>query len=687
MSNVVEKYNILYVLIKYEHRYDNIRKVGCTNNLPRRKFEYKTGNLHPVMFEGYFKIPTLFNIFKVEKTIHRDLEDIGVYYNGGREFFKFKTNSLETIKNVLLNYGITAILVQGDDIIAKPSKSKKEEIDYCDFQANKLFNESKEYPQFFKIDKPKQLRYYQEASLSIMNNHRIGKLILPTGSGKTVIFLEYLFQKTGLLLIIVPTIILVEQTYKKAKVKGFKNVYRIYSKSKDIVNLSKQKTEPVLIVTTYQSSGKKTNKLLEYNYETIIFDECHRTSLSTISKELKCFQKFLNHKNTKEKFFFTATEKNVSADDLKEDEFISSMSNNNLYGNELFRYPYSKAITEGYLCDYNIDIIISSNKEASLINYINKRKGYKTLIYCSSCEKSKNVKDLFDENKIKNVYYLDSISRQKQKILKDFRKNDERSILVLCKMCIVGYDEPQIDNVIHYDITKSTIELSQKNGRALRLYKEKQRAILTFFVTQDDKSEEANIKKCMAEMIRNDPRLVTAAKRVKDKKNKGEIHSIDIKIENKEAINEYNSYSTTYDRYVNLICYNNTKLSYLEVKEIIKGYNIKTKEEYFKTSKKDSRLPEKPDEYFKGKFDWIDYLSIHKEDFFTLKECKNYSMEYLEQNPKLKKYYLLEPSKITRTLSEINNKFPPHDLWCEIYCKSNIKDIIKKRTKKKLSDF
>jgi superfamily II DNA or RNA helicase len=687
MSNVIEKYNILYVLIKYEHRYDNIRKIGCTNNLPRRKFEYKTGNLYPVKFEGYFKIPTSFNIFKIEKTVHRDLEDIGVYYNGGREFFQFKTNSIEIIKNILLNYDITAILVEGDDIIAKPSKSKKEELEYCNFQSNKIFGESEEYPKIFKIDKPKTLRYYQSNGLEIMKNNVIGKLILPTGAGKTVIFLEYLFHKIGLLLIIVPTIILVDQTYKKAKEKGFKNVYRIYSKSKDIINLSKQETEPVLIVTTYQSSGRKTNKLLEYNYETIIFDECHRTSLSTISKELKCFQKFLNHKNTKEKFFFTATEKNVNADDLKEDEFISSMSNNNLYGNELFRYPYSQAITEGYLCDYNIDIIISSNKETSLINYLNKRKGYKTLIYCSSCENSKNVKDFLDENKIRNVFYLDSSSKNKQKILKDFKKNDERSILVLCKMCIVGFDEPQIDNVMHYDITKSTIELSQKNGRALRLYTGKQRAILTFFVTQDDKSEEANIKKCMAEMIRNDPRLEAEANRVKDKKNKGEIHSIDIKVESKEDINGYNSYSTTYDRYVNLICYNDTKLSYLEVKEIIKSYNIKTKEKYFKTSEKDFRLPEKPDEYFKGKFDWIDYLSINKEDYFTLKECKKYSIEYLEKNPELKNYYLLEPSKITRTLSKINNKFPPHDLWCEIYGKGDIKDIIKKRTKKKLSDF
>lgn len=688
MSSVVEKYNNLYILIKHEHINDNIRKVGCTNNLSRRKFEYKTGNLYPVTFEGYFKIPSSFNIFKVEKTVHRELKEIEVSYNGGgREFFQFKTNSIEIIKNILLNYDITAILVEGDDIVAKPSKSKKEELEYYNFKTNKSFDKSEAYPKIFKIDKPKQLRYYQENAISIMNNNKIGKLILPTGSGKTVIFLEYLFHKIGLLLIIVPTIILVDQTYKNAKKKGFKNVYRIYSKSKDIINLSKQETEPVLIVTTYQSSGKETNKLLDYKYETIIFDECHRTSLSSISKELTCFQKFLNHKNTKEKFFFTATEKNVNADDLKEDEFISSMSNNELYGNELFRYPYSQAITEGYLCDYNIDIIVSSDKETSLLDELSKRKGYKILIYCSSCETSKNIKNLLDKSSVRNVYYLDSNSKNKQNILKDFKEKKERSILVLCKMCIVGYDEPQIDNVIHYDITKSIIELSQKNGRALRLYKGKQRAILTFLITQDNISEEANIKKCMAEMIRNDPRLEAEAKRVKDKKNKGEIHCFDIKVESKEDINGYNSYSTTYDRYVNLICYYNTKLSYLEVKEIIKDYNIKTKEEYFKISEKDFRLPEKPDEYFKGKFDWIDYLSIHKEDYFTLKECKKYSMEYLEQNPELKKYYLLEPSKITRTLSEINNKFPPHDLCCEIYGKGDIKDIIKKRTIMKLSDF
>ena len=104
MDDIIKEYNILYVLIKYEHRSDNIRKVGCTNNISRRKFEYKMGNLYPVKFEGYFKIPKLeFNIFIVEKTIHRDLEDNFIYRDGGREFFKFKNNPLEVIKNILLN--------------------------------------------------------------------------------------------------------------------------------------------------------------------------------------------------------------------------------------------------------------------------------------------------------------------------------------------------------------------------------------------------------------------------------------------------------------------------------------------------------------------------------------------------------------------------------------------------------
>ena len=671
----METYNILYVLIKNEHRDDNIRKVGCTNNISRRKYDYKTGNLYPVKFEGYFKIPISFNIFSVEKTVHRDLEDISVYHNGGLEFFQFKINPLEMIKNILLNYNITAVLVEGDDIIAKPLPSKEEELEYLGFQVEKIFDKSEPYIKICKVDEPKSLRYYQRDAVNKMISHKKGKLILPTGAGKTVIFLEYFLNKTGLLLIIVPTIILVAQTYEKTKEKGFKNVYKIYSKSKDVIDFSKKETEPIIIITTYQSSGKEKNKLLDYTYETIIFDECHRTSSSGISEgELKCFQKFLN-KETNEKFFFTATEKNVNSNELKKDEFISSMSNVDLYGKELFRYPYSTAIKEGFLCDYNIDIQVSSNKETSLIDYLDKRKGFKILIYCSSCEISKNIKNILDD-KLKNVYYLDSNSKNEQKILGEFKTNDERSILVLCKMCIVGYDEPQIDNVIHYDITNSTIELLQKNGRALRIYKGKQRAILTFFVANDE--DKSNIKKCMAELIRNDPRLETEAKHIKDKKNKGQIHSIDITVDIKEVSEDItnNSYLSTYDRYVNLICYDNSQLSYLEVKEIINENNIKTKEEYFEKSEKDFRLPKNPNENFKGHFNWIDYLSINKDDYFTLEECKKQSSEYLKTNKDLKKYYLLECSKITKELSETNKMFPPHDLWCDFYKTDNIKHII-----------
>jgi len=681
-------YNYIYILLKYEHKNDNIRKIGCTNNLSRRKQEYATGNLNLPIYDGYFKIHQKYNIFKVEKTIHRDLEFIKIYNGGGREFFQFKKNPQQTIKNILLNYKIEAELVSIDDIISHKDYTRKEEDEYYKFHKNRKSNKDNPYPSIFKEDKPKQLRYYQQKTLSIMKKNTFGKLILPTGSGKTIIFLEYLFNKIGLSLIIVPSIILVEQTYKKAIEKGFKNVYKIYSKSKDTIDFSKQEKEPVLIITTYQSSSKQTNKLLEYNYETIIFDECHRTSLNTISTEVKCFQKFLNHKKTKEKFFFTATEKNVNAIDLKEDEFISSMSNDELYGKELFRYSFSTAIKEGYLSDYNIDIIISLNKENSLINYLSKKKGYKTLIYCSSCDKSKNIKNILNKNNIKNIFYLDSKSKNKKSILNKFENNTNISVLILCKMCIVGYDYPQIDNIIHYDITRSTIELSQKNGRALRLFRGKQRAIFTFFVSQNNESEEESIKKCMIEMIKNDSRLEIEAKRIKEKKNKKQIHSITISVEGDRNIDESNSCSKTYDRFVNLISYNNSKLSYLEVKDIIKEYNIKTKENYFRITKDDFRLPKNPEEDFKGKFNWIDYFSINKKDYFTLDVCKKKSIEYLEKYPDLKKDYLLNPCKITKALSNINIKFPPYDLWCEFYNILDVKKVLKMKKKKKaLSDY
>ena len=368
MSDVGETYNYIYILIKHEHIKDRIRKIGCTNNISRRKQEYKTGNHFPVSFEGYFKIPSRYNIFEVEKTIHRDLKDFSVFQkDGGMEFFQCKTNTLEMVKNVLLNHNIEAIMVDKDDVVAKGCDTREEERKYTDFEVDILFTKINPYPIIFKEDKHKKLRYYQNEALSIMNNNNFGKLILPTGAGKTVIFMEYLFHKTGLLLIIVPSIILVEQTYKKAIEKVFKNVYKVYSKSKDDIDITRKETESILIITTYQSSSKETNKLLKYDYETIIFDECHRTSLSSINEkeDLGCFQKFLNYKKTIEKFFFTATEKSVYASDLKEDEFISSMSDNDLYGNELFRFPYKEAIEKGFLCDYNIEIIDTEKKTHS----------------------------------------------------------------------------------------------------------------------------------------------------------------------------------------------------------------------------------------------------------------------------------------------------------------------------------
>ena len=143
-----------------------------TTNLSKKFVDIVDGSQALVLMSGTLHLESVLrNIFGIEDFVSVDAE-------------KYNQGTIEILKS-----------------------GKEFDCKYANFQSNKIFDGSEEYPKIFKIDKSKTLRYYQSNGLEIMKNNVIGKLILPTGSGKTVIFLEYLFCKTGLLLIIVPTII------------------------------------------------------------------------------------------------------------------------------------------------------------------------------------------------------------------------------------------------------------------------------------------------------------------------------------------------------------------------------------------------------------------------------------------------------------------------------------------------
>ena len=87
--------NYLYILKKHEHKNDNIRLIGITNNLHRKKYDYKNNNLYPVEYDGYFTVEHKVNIFDIQKALFRELEPNRI----SGDFFRIQ--SPEIIKNIL----------------------------------------------------------------------------------------------------------------------------------------------------------------------------------------------------------------------------------------------------------------------------------------------------------------------------------------------------------------------------------------------------------------------------------------------------------------------------------------------------------------------------------------------------------------------------------------------------------
>ena len=120
--------NYLYILKKHEHKNDNIRLIGITNNLHRKKYEYNNNNLYPVEYDGYFTVEHKVNIFDIQKTLFRELEPNRI----SGDFFRIQ--SPEIIKNILPD---NISFVSEDDIVARylPDEEKA----YINFEIDKLY--------------------------------------------------------------------------------------------------------------------------------------------------------------------------------------------------------------------------------------------------------------------------------------------------------------------------------------------------------------------------------------------------------------------------------------------------------------------------------------------------------------------------------------------------------------------
>lgn len=636
-----------------------IVKLGCTFNIEERKWQGSTERTHPSKYIYYIKIIDMgefrqgslktieATIFNYEYFARRRLNN-GL--GAGKEFFRFRhdENSLIKMKEVLLLHGVK-FEVFTEDIFLHPPKKIREE---C------IADEPGLSPKF-TVSTVQTERKYQHEAVTAMKRVAKGIIIVATGGGKTVIYCLYIRDVPGVYLIVVPSLGLVNQIYNSCR--QLCPDYTVYRFGQDRIDELGHRD---IIIGTYQSSH---HLIRIKGIDCIIFDECHSTVVlnphTKDDKELSRFQRLLGY-NCQRKFFFTATAKNITG------QGEISMDNEDYYGPILYNYSLERGINEGYLCDYQFDLVATKNKTESVANYVRLRR--KTVIFCSTLDKVKRVYNRL-EKLLNNceIYHLgDSDSRDDDRVLRRFGRTEKPAALVVCKKANLGYDEPAIDTVIHYDISTSSIMTLQRNGRAVRLHQDKIMAKMVFLcrIGESDEQTRDNIAKLHLSiqfMKKIDSRIADRMAACRS----GEEGFVNIRIDGDDMKAE--EAKRIYDRCWRLMTDNT--IPFRQAKELIARSSIKPNSKLsYQLLREDIdlRLPENPPEAYINDFvDWVDYLGLNRANYVSLDEYKNRFNSLYKPG--------IVPTDICDKLGQ-QSRFPPTDMVLDVYKLNDLSTLIRR---------
>ena len=376
---------------------------------------------------------------------------------------------------------------------------------------------------------------------------------LPTGTGKNLIILHSLKEKTKYL-ILVPRIILMEQIKEELK-SHFPKLARSVQCIGDGCNTYDEKKN--ICICVYNS----IDIVKEYaeTFEKIFIDEAHhiRTPEIYITEE--------DNVDSGEEEFNSGDEEDLEEDeniesgddeddeDLEEDENIDSGDeddsdketreleglkpsqedqeinksfintihslsryNNNVYlsatidKQETFTYYYKdirEMIDKNYLCDYTIHIPIFTEDPTNknVCEYL--IKNYRNIIiYCNSQKEGNEINKLLNTIQKGSSQYIDCNTGKltRNKIINKY-KSGELPFLVNVRILTEGFDAPITKGIVFMHLPTNSKTIIQIIGRCLRLHNEKTIAnVILPFSNKDDENSINNFLKVIA---KNDSKI------------------------------------------------------------------------------------------------------------------------------------------------------------------------------------
>lgn len=379
----------------------------------------------------------------------------------------------------------------------------------------------------FKPALKKSPRGYQEIAINktidgFKNNDR-GQLILPCGTGKTLISL-WIHERMNpnYTLVLFPSLALLRQTKNEwasnrqqyvphicvcsekdiDKVDGSQvALYELngnVSTDPDEIRAYLQQNPKVIVFSTYQSLKVVAEAIKEtgIEFDLALCDEAHKTAGSR--KGVFGFVHDDTNIRIKKRLYMTATPKILGENakkQLNEEEvaYVVDMSDPKIFGAEFHHMSFKEAIEQDILVDY--EIIAVGVKDAEISNLINERKyvmdnltadelannyalekfmnhyqSSHAITFHSSVAKAKGFQErhqtLFEDIKTHHVNGRQT-TNDRMAIQNEFL-NSPKSVITNARCLTEGVDVPAIDAVYFADPKNSKVDIVQAVGRTLR---------------------------------------------------------------------------------------------------------------------------------------------------------------------------------------------------------------------------
>lgn len=374
-----------------------------------------------------------------------------------------------------------------------------------------LLNEIKNYcianQIFYKIDADVSLDYYngfknpeiikypsivyrEHQEKSIINGLKTGKgvVLIPTAGGKTLAIAGLiesirlnLKKPNALALVLVPSLQLVEQTYKDFQAYGLKNLTKWSGDNKPDF------TATTIIAGNQILLSEKTDLSILTDVEILIVDETH------VLKKNNEINKILKFINTNFRYGFTGTLPSDKIDqwniigklgpiiyqekteDLKNKKYVSNFRIVilNIIHKKLpnFSINLTKP-AEAY--QQELEFLLQNQRRNEIICQLSNKLNNNTLIMVDRIDHGilleKQLKDIC--SKERPIYFIQGLTEmeERERIRELMDNRNDVIVIAISKIFSTGINIPNLHNIIFASAGKAKIKIMQSIGRALRLH-------------------------------------------------------------------------------------------------------------------------------------------------------------------------------------------------------------------------